>query len=320
MVGQPGIVRFEYSTVDSCCEFEQGWFIDVTNIAPRCSCGANDGVCAPYGTECGDGVCGAGGECALDAMPMGMACGDATSNGCTMPDACNAFGHCAPLDAPVVVAPAACTDCPGGGQCAGCFDATCQDCFNGVTFEVNSGGPQSWTSESLGGGNGWGVYFDAPQSPDGDPAIFFDGRAPVLGTDADRLPPYDTLGQEIEHSQVTSPTFVVPPEITMESWNLDEGWEKRIELSVDGGATWTPLIDCTTFNEMVPPCLNVPTRAFDEWDTLTYDTSAFAGQTGQLRLFYNTIDSCCGFEQGWFIDNLNVAHICQDTIPGQPFN
>ena len=34
--------------------------------------------------------------------------------------------------------------------------------------------------------------------------------------------------------------------------------------------------------------------------------------TGMLRFTYDTSDACCGFERGWYIDNLNFAQYCND--------
>ena len=42
------------------------------------------------------------------------------------------------------------------------------------------------------------------------------------------------------------------------------------------------------------------------------DTSAWEGMPGQLRFVYETGDSCCGFERGWFIDDLSFAAFCDD--------
>ena len=36
------------------------------------------------------------------------------------------------------------------------------------------------------------------------------------------------------------------------------------------------------------------------------------GMPGQLRFVYETLDSCCGFERGWYIDDLSFAAFCDD--------
>ena len=51
-------------------------------------------------------------------------------------------------------------------------------------------------------------------------------------------------------------------------------------------------------------------RAGDDWDAITLDTTAFSGQTGLLRFTYDTLDACCSFEQGWFIDNIQTGMGC----------
>lgn len=56
-------------------------------------------------------------------------------------------------------------------------------------------------------------------------------------------------------------------------------------------------------------------RAGNDWDLITLDTSAVAGQQGQLRVTYNTADGCCGFERGWFLDNLSFGGCADPAFP-----
>lgn len=110
----------------------------------------------------------------------------------------------------------------------------------------------------------------------------------------------------------------VPAQITFSSWNVDEGSgfdNKIIELSVDGGVTWTVLVDCPAGIGVPQPFCNSrdATRLGTDWDNIVLDTAAFVGQVGQLRFTYNTGDGCCSFERGWFIDNLSFAQYCQDS-------
>ena len=45
----------------------------------------------------------------------------------------------------------------------------------------------------------------------------------------------------------------------------------------------------------------------DDWDVNVFDTAAYVGQVGMLRFEYATGDTCCSFEQGFYIRNLNVT-------------
>ena len=143
-----------------------------------------------------------------------------------------------------------------------------------------------------------------------------------MGTDGNRRPPYTNNPGEkrhLEHSRATSAPDVVPDMLTFDSWNDDEGGgfdTKLIELSIDGGMSWIVLEDCSA-GSVQPFCTNTAgmVRAGDDWDAITIDTSAYAGEVGILRITYNTGDDCCDTEQGWFIDNLNFSQICLDPLP-----
>ena len=78
-------------------------------------------------------------------------------------------------------------------------------------------------------------------------------------------------------------------------------------MSVDDGATWQSLVDCAESLDQ-PFCRKEfgPRNPLD-WDEIEIDTGEFAEQTGRLRFEYDTSDECCGFEQGWFIDDLNIG-------------
>jgi hypothetical protein len=61
-----------------------------------------------------------------------------------------------------------------------------------------------------------------------------------------------------------------------------------------------------------PFCTFVNNRPANVWDPITLDTMQWAGMMGHLRFTYNSQDSCCTFERGWFIDNANIAPRCPD--------
>lgn len=328
LAGQIGRVEFAYDTVDSCCDFEQGWFIDVANFPTECTC-IDDQSCAGLGGECGDAVCGAGGECELAPQPDGTACGDTEDSECNGADACDGVGYCLANEAATGLT--TCSDCPAGaGSCGVCQLGVCPDCsaeapaadFGNTTIAING-----WLIEDLSGtGADWQIYLEAPPNALAGSAPIPLSFAPSFGIDGNRQAPYDLMvapfNEELEHSRITTTPDVLPAEITFDSWHQDEGGStapnfydtKLIEVSVDDGATWMPVVDCSVDPPgMWPFCTLLTTdRAGTLWDAITIDTSAWAGMVGQLRFTYNTQDPCCEEERGWFIDNLNFAQSCLD--------
>jgi hypothetical protein len=311
--GEVGIVEFGYDTGDACCNFEQGWYIDFLTVATECACTSDD-VCAGYSSTCGTGVCMGSGECGFSPMPGNTACGDPFANGCNGADQCDGLGYCRDNLEPTGLA--LCGDCPGGMGCSFCDDGQCLDCTSFTDFSDFSDpvGVAGWMITGLVGTPDWGLYDAAPPNQNvGSVALPFP-NAPVYGIDGNRNPPYP--GEESERSQVVTSVGVVPAEVTFISWNVDEGSfydTKRIDISVDGGASWSNLVDCSVAATQ-PFCNNVADgRLADDWDNVTIDTSAFAGQAGQLRFEYDTGDSCCGFERGWYIDDLSFAAFCDDV-------
>lgn len=107
--------------------------------------------------------------------------------------------------------------------------------------------------------------------------------------------PSDTDGSGTETDAVDSTTAVG-------SASYDT---KRILVSTDGGASWSALVDCNVGpNAGLPFCVyQGGPRAANAWDEVQFDTGVFGGETGRLRIEYDTGDSCCSFEQGWFIDD-----------------
>lgn len=321
LVGQVGIVEFAYVTGDSCCNFERGWFIDTTSFATECACGA-DSVCDAFATECGGGLCGDSGACGLDPVGAGTACGSNASTSCGSADSCDDVGYCQAND---LVNLLSCEDCPAGeGMCNGCLEGECLDCMSAMdTFD---GGLDEWSSNTQQGGS-WGLFAQMPGNEDGGPALMPTDTA-FLGNDGSTVGLADGTGEQVLAS-ITSPVDVMPDTLVFDSWNVDEGGAidqpegnvdlKRIEVSVDLGETWTAVADCADEAlDDFPFCLYVEMRGADEWDTVMIDTSAFAGMEGQIRFTYDTTDDCCGFEYGWYIDNLNFAQLCPDPNPAGP--
>jgi hypothetical protein len=311
--GQPGIVEFGYDSGDACCEFERGWYIDSLNVATECRCQAASD-CADETTACGTSYCAPSGECALMGMPDDTACGDPFANDCNGADTCDGVGYC--RDNEQAAGLTLCGDCPGGGPCSFCEAGQCQDCITFSDFgDFNDpGSVAQWTITQSSGVSSWGLFDAAPPNQISGEVVF--PNAPVFGTDGNRNTPYP--GGELEVSSVVTGDGVVPATLTFISWHVDEGGDfyddKTIELSVDGGASWDLLVNCGSMPGGQPFCLfEDDGRLGTDWDPISIDTSAWAGQTGRLRFSYDSNDSCCSFERGWFIDDLNAFSIsCND--------
>ncbi len=322
LVGQSAIIELGYDTVDDCCGEEQGWYIDTTNFATECAC-VDDNGCAEFGGECGAGMCGPVGACVLLPEAAGVACGDANANDCNAADTCNGSGQCDLGEQPVLAG--SCNDCPSG-TCSACFDGACNDCSATVNDFFGVQSVMGWTVENLDpmmvmdGDASWGLYSVAPRNQLVDPnnptpSLFLDG--PVLGVNGNRMQPYP--GEGFEHSRITSPVAPLPFDLTFDSWHVDEGGSngslydnKIIEVSTIPGM-WQVLLDCSLedpINSPFPFCIQVNDRAINDWDAVSISLGMLAGLDGQIRITYNTTDTCCDFERGWYIDNLNFAPYC----------
>jgi hypothetical protein len=192
--------------------------------------------------------------------------------------------------------------CPGGQACVGgsCHPLICIGAGNDFSQPEDVNG---WTYNG-----GWNFYTASPASD--YPSVAFASQ--VFGTDGNRSLPYP--GGENENSFFQTGPLLLPANITFDSWHLDEGSNpfdaKVIELSLDGGANWTALVDCNQgINPQVFCNFFYQSRAPEVWDSISVPTGA-AGQVGILRFRYDTADGCCSGEQGWFIDNANFG-ACQ---------
>lgn len=305
-VGVPGLVELVYDTNDDCCGEEQGWFIDDVNFGTRCGC-TEDIECANFDSECGQADCAPNGDCRVIPMNINAACGDDTESDCVVADSCNESGVCVSNEPPNWQQ--SCSTCTAGsGDCGYCVADDCLNCNVIVplsTFEeINALAGWALTGD-------WGRYGAAPPDINGSPAIPF-SMGDALGTDGNLVAPYRS-GAHQETSSATSPVFEFAATLTFQSWHLDEGGfiegdglpydNKTIEVSVNGGATWTTLVDCSKGGGF-PFCLAVTDRAGDDWDAIELDTSSFEGQTGQIRFGYDTVDPNSGAERGWYIDEL----------------
>jgi hypothetical protein len=247
----------------------------------------------------GGGTLACSADCAFDTSGC-FVCGDGTANPGEACDGLDLGGQ-------------SCVSQGFSGGYLSC-DGTCNldtsgCCISGTIIDFsNPADVAGWVITDVNGtGAGWGLYTEAPQNQIAGPVPF--PNAPVYGTDGNRFPPYP--GGHDESSFVTTSPVEIPLQVSFQSWNVDEGSvpydTKRIEISVDGGASWSTLVDCAVAQTQ-PFCTYVNDgRAADAWDSITLDTSPWSGMLGQLRFSYDTVDSCCSFERGWFIDDLSLC-------------
>lgn len=117
------------------------------------------------------------------------------------------------------------------------------------------------------------------------------------------------------------------------AWVIEEGWDYAfIEVSTDGGASWTQLPD--TDGHTTPANYGGPSGRLAEyhglqfgltgdsqgWVNLAFDLSAYAGQNIHLRLRYVT--DAAVLENGMFVDDLTVtageAVLLDDDVENGP--
>jgi len=275
-------------------------------VAPQCT---KDADCAGMVTDCHPATCGADGNCAVGVAAAGTACGSAMKTDCDAPDACDATGTC---QKNLAADGSFCADCPmGPGMCALCSSGMCNNCTNRATVKTfqNAHAAAGWkVSNPL----DWAVTWQtAPSFNNNIPSFVF--AHPVFGTDGNRAHPWP--GYEAESSFAESPPTVIPAKLQFMSWNRDEGAnydEKTISISVDGGASYTIVAVCPASGTPYPFCQGTFGGAVT-WQPATIDLSThpeLVGKVGTVKFQYDTYDELTGFEQGWYIDQLNFAQDC----------
>ncbi len=161
----------------------------------------------------------------------------------------------------------------------------------------------------------WDIYAQAPPSPQ-HAAVAFPSL--VLGTDGNRVAPYP--GNHAEQSSATLGPVTLGSVLSLRSWHVDEGNaydRKAITFESDAGQTWV-LVDCNAGINPQAFCEpSTASRPGDAWDHVALDTAILAGETGTLRLSYDTGDGCCDFEQGWYVDDLAFGG-CDVAQSGPP--
>lgn len=97
-----------------------------------------------------------------------------------------------------------------------------------------------------------------------------------------------------------SPLFKVPanlPVLRLQSWYESEGGttydQKFIEISTDGGSSWTTL-------EQVKGEMRT-------WSERVLSLDEYAGKNAQIRFRFNSVDGVLNQYQGWYIDQVEVV-------------
>lgn len=97
------------------------------------------------------------------------------------------------------------------------------------------------------------------------------------------------------------------------NYEIEEGWDFGfVQISTDGGSTWTSLANENTTSECDPSAIqgaveNLPgfTGSSGGWIQETFDLSAYAGQSVLLRFLY--ITDWATEENGFYVDDITVT-------------
>src|SRR5690606_27461998 len=123
-------------------------------------------------------------------------------------------------------------------------------------------------------------------------------------------------GQLPGASTATTITTVIPPQLRFRSWHVDRGGalgvdNKTIAIETADGET-VVLLDCRAgaagVNNDLPPCqMRASVRDADDFDDVAIPTGAAGGRLGRIVFGYDRGAASDGYEQGWFIDDLNAV-------------
>jgi immune inhibitor A len=141
---------------------------------------------------------------------------------------------------------------------------------------------------------------EQPVAPTSGKYMWYSGRQNYLDAKL-------TLATPLDLSAATSAA------LTFKTWyDIEEGWDFGfVQVSTDGGETWTSLPGTTTTDEHDPSCFfsdEMPgyTGFSDGWLDETVDLSAYVGQSNVLLRFrYETDPAVLGL--GWFLDDIVIS-------------
>jgi immune inhibitor A len=141
---------------------------------------------------------------------------------------------------------------------------------------------------------------EQPVPPAGGMYMFYGGKSNYRDAKLTLAAPWDF-------------TAAVSPTLTFKGWyDIEEGWDFGfVQVSTDGGTTWTSLPGTTTTSDHDPDCYFVDelpgyTGYSGGWLEETVDLTAYAGAAQVwLRFRYETDPATLGM--GWFVDDIQVA-------------
>ena len=141
---------------------------------------------------------------------------------------------------------------------------------------------------------------EQPVPPASGSYMWWSGRQNYLDAKLTLATPLDFTGATT--ATLTFKTF----------YDIEEGWDFGfVQVSTDGGATWTSLPGTTTTDEHDPDCYFIDelpgyTGFSEAWLDETVDLSPYAGQSNVLLRFrYETDPATLGM--GWFLDDIAVT-------------
>ena len=197
--------------------------------------------------------------------------------------------------APVITCPTDITVNNDAGLCSADVDYLINitdNCSSALSFtEDFESGPNGWTNASLGAANNWTI-----QTTSGT-GTSFGGNLNMFGV------PHSGNGAfgGQEYSYLQSPVFssVGGGDFFFDFFvnNESGGWDQEIvQVSYDGGASWTTV--------MGPQLPNNSTTV----QTTSFTIGAGSGTANTVvRFIYNTVDGCCGAQDGFFVDNIDFG-------------
>jgi hypothetical protein len=252
--GQPS-VRFRFRFTSNASTQNDGWYVDDILVGDATLCGGCDalGACTEVATD--DSACGT-----IDCDGLDVACrdyGDLTA------DRCEGLNDC--KDANTLDCTAF-TDLPAGDPCG--TGTGLQEGFES--------GTSAWVLQSP-----WGTTTSMAAS---GTTSLTDSPA---GNYVNSISIAATLATPISLAGVTTPTLTFSHRYSTESC-CDHG---RVEISTNGGASWTQLAQYS--------------GSLSTWTPVTISLTSYAGQPSVLIRFRFTTDGSI-ISDGWYLDDVAI--------------
>lgn len=194
--------------------------------------------------------------------------------------------------------------------------------FKSIDFTINTDTEEAYDTP---GAPPWGSDFIKLERKDVQ-SLFFDGldfkptewRVVADPEDEDNDVFWGGVGSLGDKFMIKSLDLsgVQGAELTFDTWyDIEESWDYGfVQVSTDGGETWTSLINDNTRDDLDPNAhpkvvANVPgfTGNSGGWTTETFDLSAYDGQ--HILLAFRYVTDWAVEEAGWYVDNVRVDAI-----------